>query len=77
MVTHSHASDSAPPSTINKEDMMVSFFCDGGTTIDGFLLAASQELGQEVILNLPYMFSLIGILYTSLVGFIHCANYSH
>lgn len=32
----------------------------GGTVFDGFLLAASQEVGQ-VILTLPYVFSLVGM----------------
>ena len=32
----------------------------GGTVFDGFLLAASQEVGQ-VILTLPYIFSLLGM----------------
>ena len=31
----------------------------GGSTFDGFLLAASQEVGH-VILTLPYTFSLVG-----------------
>ena len=31
----------------------------GGSIFDGFLLAASQEVGQ-VILTLPYTFSLVG-----------------
>jgi auxin influx carrier (AUX1 LAX family) len=32
----------------------------GGTVFDGFLLAASQEVGQ-VILTLPYIFSMVGM----------------
>jgi len=32
----------------------------GGTVFDGFLLAASQEVGQ-VILTLPYVFSMVGM----------------
>ena len=32
----------------------------GGTVFDGFLLAASQEVGQ-VILTLPYIFALVGM----------------
>ena len=35
------------------------FVRDGGTTFDGFLLAASAEVGQS-ILTLPYIFSLVG-----------------
>lgn len=36
------------------------FLTNGGTVFDGFLLAASQEVGQ-VILTLPWVFSLVGM----------------
>jgi auxin influx carrier (AUX1 LAX family) len=36
------------------------FITEGGTVFDGFLLAASQEVGQ-VILTLPYVFALVGM----------------
>ena len=36
------------------------FTTKGGTAFDGFLLAASQEVGQ-VILTLPWVFSLVGM----------------
>jgi len=36
------------------------FLTKGGTVFDGFLLAASQEVGQ-VILTLPWVFSLVGM----------------
>lgn len=37
-----------------------SMLTEGGTVFDGFLLAASQEVGQ-VILTLPWVFSLVGM----------------
>mmetsp|Transcript_21006 Transcript_21006/g.30321 ORF Transcript_21006/g.30321 Transcript_21006/m.30321 type:complete len:474 (-) Transcript_21006:48-1469(-) len=39
---------------------LLGFILDGGGIFDGFLLAASQEVGQ-VILTLPFMFSLTGL----------------
>ena len=38
----------------------LAFIFEGGSLFDGFLLAASQEVGQ-VILTLPYTFSLLGM----------------
>mmetsp|Transcript_4868 Transcript_4868/g.7415 ORF Transcript_4868/g.7415 Transcript_4868/m.7415 type:complete len:483 (+) Transcript_4868:119-1567(+) len=40
--------------------MTMKHIFEGGTIFDGFLLAASKEVGQ-VILTLPYSFSLVGI----------------
>lgn len=44
----------------------------GGTVFDGFLLAASQEVGQ-VILTLPYVFSLVGMTSGIIFQFIFAA----
>mmetsp|Transcript_19446 Transcript_19446/g.40032 ORF Transcript_19446/g.40032 Transcript_19446/m.40032 type:complete len:518 (+) Transcript_19446:253-1806(+) len=44
----------------------------GGTVFDGFLLAASQEVGQ-VILTLPYIFSMVGMKSGIVLQFVFAA----
>jgi hypothetical protein len=45
------------------------FITKGGTSFDGFLLAASQEVGQ-VIVTLPWVFSLVGMTSGIILQFI-------
>jgi len=54
------------------------FVRDGGTTFDGFLLAASAEVGQS-ILTLPYIFSLVGFFWGVVleIGFATLALYTN
>lgn len=44
----------------------------GGTVFDGFILAASQEVGQ-VILTLPYIFSMVGMKSGIILQFVFAA----
>lgn len=48
------------PGVMSEIKRWKSLVTEGGTVFDGFLLAASQEVGQ-VILTLPYVFSLVGM----------------